>query len=114
MARAVRRPDGLSMEIANMRRAKLVPRWRGKRALRSAQVLDDVVNAQVALLPQLSPEARQRSADHLAEMVMLGQAYRHYAAGWISRRELERRGKAALRRMESTKRPPLEQLTERE
>ena len=97
-----------------MRRALLIPSWRGKRALRSAKLLDDVVDTQVEELPRLPPELRQRSADHLAELVMLSQAYRHFAAGWIGRRELERRAREVLTRMESGRRPPLEQLTERE
>jgi hypothetical protein len=30
---------------------------------------------------------------------MLAQSYRHFAAGWISRRELERRGLNTMRRL---------------
>nr|WP_179717426.1 hypothetical protein [Saccharopolyspora hordei] len=79
-----------------------LPRWRRKRALRSAQVLDDVVNSQVAHLPLMPADLRRRHADHLAELVLLAQAYRHYAKGWISRRELERRSSAALPRLEES------------
>jgi hypothetical protein len=31
--------------------------------------------------------------------VMLAQSYRHYALGWITRRELERRGLETMRRL---------------
>ena len=65
---------------------------RVKRALDSARVLDEVVANQLALVSRLPEDGRRRAADFLAELVMLAQAYRHYAAGWISRRELERRG----------------------
>ncbi|GAA0508292.1 hypothetical protein GCM10011581_19760 [Saccharopolyspora subtropica] len=91
-----------------------LPRWRRTRALRSAQLLDDVVDAQVETLPQLPDELRRRHADHLAELVLLAQSYRHYAAGWISRRELDKRGRAALRRMEQCGYVPLVQLTDGE
>ena len=65
---------------------------RASRALDSARVLDEVVANQLALVSRLPEEGRRRAADYLAELVMLAQAYRHYAAGWISRRELEERG----------------------
>lgn len=65
---------------------------RVKRALDSARVLDEVVANQLALVSRLPEDGRRRAADFLAELVMLAQSYRHYAAGWISRRELERRG----------------------
>lgn len=72
----------------------------GKRkALDSAKVLDDVVESQLALLARLPEEGRQRAADHLAELVLLAQAYRHYAKGWIPRRELDRRARAAADRL---------------
>ncbi len=65
----------------------------------SARVLDEVVANQLALVSRLSEEGRRRAADFLAELVMLATAYRHYAAGWISRRELERRGLHTMRRL---------------
>jgi hypothetical protein len=67
--------------------------------LDSARVLDDVVNTQLVLVSRLPDEGRRRAADFLAELVMLAQAYRHYAAGWIDRRELERRGLETMRRL---------------
>ncbi|MFC7342498.1 hypothetical protein [Saccharopolyspora griseoalba] len=78
-----------------MRIADFLPGARS-RALVSAQLLDEVVDAQLDSLPRLPPETRGRQADHLAELVQLGQFYRHYARGWISRRELQRRCLAAV------------------
>jgi hypothetical protein len=71
-----------------------------RRALDSARVLDQVVEHQLPLLARL-PEGRSRTraADFLAELVLLSQAYRHHAEGWISRRELERRGHSTMRRL---------------
>ncbi|GDY31129.1 hypothetical protein [Gandjariella thermophila] len=93
-----------------------VPRWRARRAQRSAELLDEVVDAQLPLLSSLAEDSRRRAADYLAELVMLGQAYRHYAAGWIDRRELERRGSAAVARLNAMRqqRPPAAQFTERD
>ena len=103
--------DVMTRNVARMRR-KLTSR--GRKALDSARVLDDVVNSEVRLVPGLSGEARQRAVDHLAELVQLSQAYRHYSYGWISRRELERRGRGALGRLESLSSSGVQQLTERE
>ena len=72
---------------------------RARRALDSARVIDEVVNNQLMLVSRLPEERRRRAADFLAELVMLAQAYRHYAIGWISRRELERRGMETMRRL---------------
>ncbi|HEU5473173.1 MAG TPA: hypothetical protein VFV67_21220 [Actinophytocola sp.] len=72
---------------------------RVRRALESARVIDQVVNNQLALVPRLTEEGRRRAAEYLAELVMLAQAYRHFAAGWITRRELERRGLRTVRRL---------------
>lgn len=71
-----------------------------RRALDSARILDQVVENQLPLVARL-PEggSRVRAADFLAELVLLSQAYRHHAAGWITRRELERRGNQAMRRL---------------
>ena len=72
---------------------------RVKRALDSARVLDEVVANQLALVSRLPEDGRRRAADFLAELVMLAAAYRHYAAGWIDRRELERRGLSIMQRL---------------
>jgi hypothetical protein len=77
---------------------------RAKRALESARVLDEVVNNQLMLVSRLPEDGRRRAADFLAELVMLAQFYRQYAAGWISRRELERRGLETMRRLSAIRR----------
>ncbi|GAA3860542.1 hypothetical protein GCM10022243_28290 [Saccharothrix violaceirubra] len=61
-------------------------------ALKSARMLDEVVDTQLPLLAAFDEERRRRSADYLAELVKLAGAYRGYARGWIDARELERRG----------------------
>lgn len=71
------------------------------RARNTAAALDRLVDAQLPLLPGLGPEARAHSAEYLAELVMLAQSYRQYANGWISRRELDRRGRQAVERLGS-------------
>lgn len=76
-----------------------------RRALDSARILDQVVEHQLPLVARL-PEggSRVRAADFLAELVLLSQAYRHHAAGWITRRELEKRGNQAMRRLSHIRR----------
>jgi hypothetical protein len=75
-------------------------RWRARRALRSALVLDRIVDTQLPLLAGFDEERRRRSADHLAELVELARDYRYYANGWIDSRELDRRGQQAVERLE--------------
>jgi hypothetical protein len=89
---------------------------RVKRAMDSARVLDEVVANQLALVSRLSEDGRRRAADFLAELVMLAQSYRHYAAGWISRRELERRGLHHMRTLSAirTRRSSQAQFTEQD
>jgi len=94
-------------------------RWsrrRAKQALESARVLDEVVAAQLRLVPGLDDAARRRAADHLAELVLLAQANRYFAAGWISRRELDERGARAMRTLAELRQNQsrLAQLTERD
>lgn len=91
-------------------------RGRSVRALRSARILNEVVETQLPLISNLPADSRRRASDYLAELVMLSQAYRHYAAGWISRRELERRGVVAMERMSTLRRPSAEapQFTEQD
>lgn len=101
----------ITRNTARMRR-KLTRR--GRKAVHSARVLDEVVDTEVRLVPALTGEAQRRAVDHLAELVLLSQAYRHYSYGWIGRRELERRGKGALGRLEALSAPTVQQLTERE
>lgn len=96
-----------------MRIADFLPGARS-RALVSAQLLDEVVDSQLETMPLLPPEARGRHADHLAGLVRLGQSYRHYARGWISRRELQRRCKATIRAQETPRGPAPVQLVDGE
>jgi hypothetical protein len=89
-----------------------------RRALDSARILDQVVENQLPLVARL-PEggSRVRAADFLAELVLLSQAYRHHAAGWITRRELERRGNRTMRRLDHIRRHsslPYTQFTEQD
>jgi hypothetical protein len=93
-----------------------VGRRRARRALDSARVIDEVVNGQLALVARLPEDSRRRASDFLAELVMLAQAYRHYAAGWIDRRELERRGLCTMQRLAEIRRrrPSEAQFTERD
>lgn len=62
-----------------------------RRAARTADLLDRIVDRDVRLVRDLPVHLRSRHVDKLAAMVMLAQAYRHYANGWITRRELRRR-----------------------
>ncbi|HEX7662241.1 MAG TPA: hypothetical protein VF444_22470 [Pseudonocardiaceae bacterium] len=79
--------------------------WRTQRALRAAATLDQVVDSQLPLMVNLSERSRRRRANYLAELVMLAQAYRYYAAGWIDRRELERRCQHTVLKLEQLRRP---------
>ena len=72
---------------------------RAQRALASARMLDQMVADHLPLMSRLPDASRHRAADFLAELVMLSQAYRHHAAGWITRRELERRGSGHVSRI---------------
>lgn len=62
-------------------------------------MLDQVVATHLPLVARLPEASRHRAADFLAELVLLSQAYRHHAAGWISRRELEERGSGVVSRI---------------
>lgn len=91
-------------------------RWRARKALQAAGMLDEIVDSQLPLLAGLSEAGRRRSASYLAELVMLGQAYRHYAAGWINRAELEQRSHRTVRRLNNYRHrhPSTAQFTELE
>lgn len=87
-----------------------------QRALAAARALDDVVTDQLPVVARLPEDLRVRAADYLTELVMLAQAYRHYAQGWISRNELERRGRATTERLAEMRRsrPATAHLTEQD
>jgi hypothetical protein len=81
----------------------------------SARVIDEVVNNQLMLVSRLPEDGRRRAADFLAELVMLAQSYRHYAAGWINRRELESRAMETMQRLSALRqRRTSAQFTERD
>lgn len=72
-------------------------RWRrGRAAICSADVLDRLVDAELEFVRRLPVHLRSRPAEALAVLVMLAQDHRHYAQGWISRRELRRRSERAV------------------
>jgi hypothetical protein len=71
-------------------------KWRVTRALRSAELLDEIVDSQLPLVVGLCDESRAREANYLAELVQLAGAYRAFARGEISRSELQRHGEATL------------------
>ncbi|HEY4020288.1 MAG TPA: hypothetical protein VGM75_16470 [Pseudonocardiaceae bacterium] len=89
---------------------------RTRRALAAANMLDEVVDSQLALLAGLPERSRRRSANYLAELVMLAQTYRHYAAGWVDRKELDRRSRIAMRKLDHFRGPHLSaaQVTEQD
>jgi hypothetical protein len=74
--------------------------WRARKALHAAGMLDEIVDNQLPLLAALPEASRRRSANYLAELVMLAQHYRHYAAGWIDKAELSRRSHLTVRRLD--------------
>jgi hypothetical protein len=65
-------------------------------AARVAEALDHIVERDLELLRAIPVERRAAHVDRLAAIVLLAQAYRHFARGWINRRELRRRARAAL------------------
>ncbi|HEY3262528.1 MAG TPA: hypothetical protein VGJ95_20045 [Pseudonocardiaceae bacterium] len=70
-----------------------------RQAATTAKLLDRLVDRDLALLRGLPVHERARPVEKLAELVMLAQAYRHYANGWIGRRELRRRSRATFDRL---------------
>ncbi len=88
--------------------------WRARKALQAAAMLDQIVDSQLPLLAGLPEAGRRRSAGYLAELVLLAQDYRHYAAGWLARNELEQRAKHAVGRLDGyrTHHPSTAQFTE--
>jgi hypothetical protein len=65
-------------------------------AARVAEALDRIVERDLELVRAIPLNRRAAYTDRLAGIVMLSQAYRHFARGWINRRELRRRVQAAL------------------
>ena|SRR5829696_262178 len=67
-----------------------------RKAAATAELLDRIVDRELILVRALPVHQRARPVDKLAAMVMLAQAYRHYANGWIGRGELRRRSRATF------------------
>jgi hypothetical protein len=88
--------------------------WRARKALHAATMLDEIVDSQLPLLAGLPEASRRRSAGYLAELVMLAQAYRHFAAGWIDRGELDERSQRTMARLNNFRHrhPSAAQFTE--
>ena len=69
---------------------------RTRAARRDADLLDGLVDTQLEFVRQLPVHLRARPVEVLAVKAMLAQDYRHYAQGWINRRELRHRVQRAL------------------
>jgi hypothetical protein len=67
-----------------------------RQAAATAQLLDRIVDRDLELVRALPVHERARPVEKLVALVMLAQAYRYYAAGWIGRRELRRRSRATF------------------
>ena len=65
-----------------------------RQAARTAEVLGRIVDRDLELVRAMPAARRARQVDRLAAIVRLAQAYRHFANGWIGRRELRRRLRA--------------------
>jgi hypothetical protein len=89
-------------------------RWRARKALHAATMLDEIVDSQLPLLAGLPEAGRRRSAGYLAELVMLAQDYRHFAAGWLDHGELDQRSRRAVGRLDGYRHhhPSTAQFTE--
>lgn len=69
---------------------------RSRTARLEADFLDHLVDVELEFIRRLPVHLRSRPAEALAVLVMLAQGYRHYAQGWISRRQLRCRVEGAL------------------
>jgi hypothetical protein len=67
-----------------------------RQAARAAEALSRIVDCDLELVRAVPIGRRARQSDRLAALDLSAQAYRHYANGWIGRRELRRRLRAQL------------------
>ena len=67
-----------------------------RQAACTAEALNRIVDRDLELIRAMPPDRRSRQVDRLVAIVLLSQAYRHFAAGWIGRRELRERTRFAL------------------
>ncbi len=87
----------MAVQVRNrLGRALIAPRRRSRMARETAAALDRVVDAELEFLRRVPVQLRARPVEALAVLVMLAQDHRHYALGWIGRRELRRRSEHAL------------------
>jgi len=69
-----------------------------------ADFLDGLVDTELEFVHRLPMHLRARPVEMLAVMAMLAQDHRHYAQGWISRRELRRRAQRAVGDLDAMRR----------
>ncbi len=69
-----------------------------------ADFLDGLVDAELEFVRLLPVHLRARPVEMLAVMAVLAQDHRHYAQGWINRRELRRRAQRAVRDLDVMRR----------
>lgn len=90
------RPIPARSRLGRLRRSRTA-RW-------DADFLDGLVDTELEFVRRLPVHLRARPAEMLAVLVMLAQDHRHYAQGWISRRELHRRADEALQELDAMRR----------
>ena len=69
---------------------------RGRTAQLEADFLDRLVDAELEFVRRLPVHLRGKPAEALAVLAMLATDHRHYAQGWITRRQLRHRVVQAL------------------
>ncbi|MFN2494489.1 MAG: hypothetical protein ABR608_01065 [Pseudonocardiaceae bacterium] len=69
---------------------------RSRTAQLEADFLDRLVDAELEFVRRLPVHLRSKPAEALAVLAMLAADHRHYAQGWISRRQLQHRVQRAL------------------
>lgn len=74
---------------------------RGRTAQLEADFLDRLVDAELEFVRRLPVHLRGKPAEALAVLAMLAADHRHYAQGWISRRQLRQRVERALADLEA-------------
>jgi hypothetical protein len=87
------RPAGLSPIQLLVARVRARSR---RQAAATATLLDRIVDRELALMRAMPVHLRARQVDKMAALVMLAQAHRHHARGWIGRRELRRRSRTTF------------------
>ncbi len=96
MDRTVRTRSARSRSRFGWFRRTATARW-------DADFLDGLVDTELEFVRRLPVHLRARPAEVLAVLVMLAQDHRHFAQGWISRRELRRRAQHALDELDAVR-----------